>query len=310
MTDLKAILEETRAFLEPRIGTGRVADYIPALARVDPRKFGIAVVDLEGRVTAVGDAHDRFSIQSVSKVFTLTLALNKRGGDLWQRVGREPSGSPFNSIVQLERERGIPRNPFINAGALAVSDVVLGSRRAAAAVEEITGFIRELSQDASIEVDGEVALSERETGFRNASLANFMKGFGNLENPVEEVLEVYFRQCAIAMNCAQLARAALFLAAGGRDPVTGQQIVSEERARRINAIMLTCGHYDASGDFAFRVGLPGKSGVGGGILAVVPNRCAIVVWSPGLNANGNSLVGTLALERLAAKAGWSVFLRG
>ncbi len=308
--DLKAILEEAQAFLEPQLGTGRVADYIPALARVDPRKFGIAAVDLEGRVTAVGDAHDPFSIQSISKVFTLTLALNRLDDDLWERVGREPSGSPFNSIVQLEREHGIPRNPFINAGALAVSDVVLGKRSAAAAVEEITGFIRRLSQDQTIEVDREVALSERETGFRNASLANFMKGFRNLENPVEEVLEVYFRQCAIAMSCAQLARAALFLAAGGRDPVTGQEIVSEKRARRINALMLTCGHYDASGDFAFRVGLPGKSGVGGGILAVVPNRCAIVVWSPGLNANGNSLVGTLALERLAAKAGWSVFLRG
>lgn len=308
--DLRAILEETQAFLEPQIGTGRVADYIPALARVDPRKFGIAVVDLEGKVTAVGDASDRFSIQSVSKVFTLTLALNKRGGDLWQRVGREPSGSPFNSIVQLEQERGIPRNPFINAGALAVSDVVLGTRSAAAAIEEITAFIRRTSQDDSVAVDPEVAASERETGFRNASLANFMKGFSNLENPVEAVLEVYFRQCAIAMNCVQLARSALFLANGGKDPVTGREIVSAERARRINALMLTCGHYDASGDFAFRVGLPGKSGVGGGILAVVPNRCAVAVWSPGLNANGNSLVGTLALEQLAAKAGWSVFLRG
>ena len=308
--DLRAILEETQAFLEPQIGTGRVADYIPALARVDPRKFGIAVVDLEGKVTAVGDASDRFSIQSVSKVFTLTLALNKRGGDLWQRVGREPSGSPFNSIVQLEQERGIPRNPFINAGALAVSDVVLGTRSAAAAIEEITAFIRRTSQDDSVAVDPEVAASERETGFRNASLANFMKGFSNLENPVEAVLEVYFRQCAIAMNCVQLARCALFLANGGEDPVTGREIVSAERARRINALMLTCGHYDASGDFAFRVGLPGKSGVGGGILAVVPNRCAVAVWSPGLNANGNSLVGTLALEQLAAKAGWSVFLRG
>ena len=168
-------------------------------------------------------------------------------------------------------------------------------------------FIRRIAQDDSIAIDQEVAASERDTGFRNASLANFMKGFGNLENPVADVLDVYFRQCAIAMTCAQLARSALPLAAGGRDPVTGEVIVSPERARRINALMLTCGHYDASGDFAFRVGLPGKSGVGGGILAVVPNRCTIAAWSPGLNANGNSLVGTLALEYLAAKAGWSVF---
>ena len=308
MGALVAILAETRAAIAPQIGSGRVADYIPALARIEPQKFGIAVVDLKGRVTALGDAYDSFSIQSISKVFTLTLALGQRGDDLWKRVGREPSGSPFNSIVQLEQERGIPRNPFINAGAIAVSDVVLGSGNAAAAIEEITAFIRELAEDPAIEVDQEVAASEKETGFRNAALANFMRGFANLENPVEHVLDVYFNQCAIAMNCVQLARSALFLAAGGRDPVTGQEIVSAERARRINALMLTCGHYDASGDFAFRVGLPGKSGVGGGILAVVPNHCAIGVWSPGLNANGNSLAGTRAGEYWATKAGWSVFL--
>ncbi len=307
MSRLEAILEEIRALVEPQIGTGRVADYIPALARVDADKYGIAVVDLDGNLASHGDAFEPFSIQSISKVFTLTLALEKRGGELWKRVGREPSGSPFNSIVQLEQERGIPRNPFINAGAIAVSDVVLGGCESPVAIDEITAFIRRLAQDASIAVDQEVASSERQTGYRNASLANFMKSFGNLENSVEEVLSVYFHQCAIAMTCAQLARSALFLAAGGKDPVTGEQIVSAERARRINALMLTCGHYDASGDFAFRVGLPGKSGVGGGILAVVPNRCAIAVWSPGLNANGNSLVGTLALEHLAAKAGWSVF---
>jgi glutaminase len=308
MATLKAILEEIRAAIAPQIGTGTVASYIPALARVDPHKFGIAVVDLEGRLTVLGDAHEPFSIQSISKVFTLTLALGRHGDDLWDRVGREPSGSPFNSIVQLEQERGTPRNPFINAGAIAVTDAVLDGGMADKVVEEITGFFRELAQDASVRIDPEVAISESQTGYRNAALANFMKGFGKLENPVEAVLEVYFNQCAIAMSCAQLARAALVLAAGGRDPVTGREIVSEELARRINALMLTCGHYDASGDFAFRVGLPGKSGVGGGILVVVPGRCAVAVWSPGLNTHGNSLVGTLALEQLAAKTGWSVFV--
>ncbi len=308
MSDLEAILEETRAAIAPKIGTGKVADYIPALARVDPNKFGIAVVDLEGKVTSLGDAHDPFSIQSISKVFTLTLVLCRHGARLWKRVGREPSGSPFNSIVQLENERGIPRNPFINAGAIVVSDMLLGGGTAAVTVDQITEFIETLAHDPSISVDREVVASEIETGYRNAALANFMRGFGNLENPVDQVLEVYFCQCSIAMSCVQLARSALFLAAGGKDPVTGQQIVSQERARRINALMLSCGHYDASGDFAFRVGLPGKSGVGGGILAVVPNRCVIGVWSPGLNANGNSLVGTLALEHLAAKSGWSVFV--
>lgn len=307
MADLAAILEETRRQVAPSVDAGRVADYIPALARVDPGKFGLAVAGLDGAVTAVGDADEPFSIQSISKVFTLTMALGRCGDELWTRVGREPSGSPFNSIVQLEREQGIPRNPFINAGAIALCDVLLAGHTPTETIGEILAFVRDAAADQSVEVDREVAASERETGYRNASLANFMKGFGNLENPVEAVLEVYYQQCAIAMSCAQLARSALFLAAGGRDPVTGREIASPRRARRVNALMLTCGHYDASGDFAFRVGLPGKSGVGGGILAIVPDRCAIAVWSPGLDANGNSLAGTLALEHLAATAGWSIF---
>lgn len=308
LDNIEAILEEVRRAVEPAIGSGRVADYIPALARADPKKFGLAIVDLEGRVTTLGDAQERFSIQSVSKVFTLTLALDKRGDALWERVGREPSGSAFNSIVQLEKELGIPRNPFINAGALAISDVVLGGRKPEDAIEEILSFVRRVADDESVSVDPEVARSEQETGFRNASLANFMKSFGNLENAVVDVLDVYFHQCAIAMNCLQLARAGVFLAAGGHDPIADSTIVTEVRARRIASLMLTCGHYDASGDFAFRVGLPGKSGVGGGILAIVPHTCAIAVWSPGLNKSGNSLVGTLALEHLTGKTGWSVFL--
>ena len=305
---LETILEQTRAAVAPHIGSGRVADYIPALARIDAKKFGIAVVHLDGTTTTLGDAHEPFSIQSISKVFTLTLALGTLGDKLWRRVGREPSGSPFNSIVQLEHENGIPRNPFINAGAIVISDIVLGERHPSEAIAEIIAFLRAAADDPKIAVDDEVALSESEVGYRNKSLANFIRGFGNLDHKVEDVLEVYFHQCALALSCVQLARAALFIAGLGRDPLTGRDIVTAERARRIQALMLTCGHYDASGDFAFRVGLPGKSGVGGGILAIVPNTCAIAVWSPGLNANGNSLVGTLALEQLAAKTGWSVFL--
>jgi glutaminase len=264
-------------------------------------------VTVDGEAAAVGDAHDRFSIQSISKVFTLTLALDKVGDDLWRRVGREPSGSPFNSIVQLEHEHGKPRNPLINAGAIVVADVILGGRTSDQANAEIVNFVRLLANDPDISIDPEVAESEWATGFRNRSLAYFMSGFGKLTNPVDDALAVYFGQCSIAMNCVQLARAGLFLAAKGRDPLAARKIVSPRRARRIAAIMLTCGHYDASGDFAFRVGLPGKSGVGGGILAIAPGRASIAVWAPGLNANGNSLVGTLALERLAAAAGWSVF---
>jgi glutaminase len=305
--DLAEIVESVHRDIADDIGRGRVADYIPALARVDPRRFALALATVDGTGASVGDAATPFSIQSISKVFTLTLALSLVGEKLWTRVGREPSGSAFNSIVQLEHEKGIPRNPFINPGALVLADVLLEGRRAGTAIESITAFARRLAGDDAVRVDQEVADSERKTGFRNASLANFLSSFGNLKHPVEEVLLTYFNQCALAMNVRQLARAGLFLANSGTDPLSGEAIITPARARRINAIMLTCGHYDASGDFAFRVGLPGKSGVGGGILAIAPKRAAIAVWSPGLNENGNSLVGTLALERLAQRTGWSVF---
>ncbi|MDX1563348.1 MAG: glutaminase [Gammaproteobacteria bacterium] len=289
------------------LGAGRVASYIPALARIDPHKFGAAIVTVDGETATYGDAEEPFSIQSISKVFTLTLALERIGHELWDRVGREPSGSAFNSIVQLERENGVPRNPLINAGAIVVCDVLLAERTAAQTIAAILDFMRTMSGDASVEIDSEVAESEKQTGFRNASLANFMKSFGNLEHAVDDVLDVYFHQCAIAMNCVQLARAGLFLATEGTDPLTGNCVVSERRARRIKSIMLMCGHYDGSGDFAFRVGLPAKSGVGGGILAVVPRRAAIAVWSPALTPAGNSHTGTAALEHIARETGWSVF---
>jgi glutaminase len=293
--------------MEAHRGRGRVADYIPALARVDPRHFGIAVVTCDGRTAAAGDAEMLFSIQSISKVFTLTLALERLGRDLWARVGREPSGSRFNSIVQLEREKGVPRNPLINAGALVVTDALLAGGDPTAAITEITEFMRRQAEDPSVSVDPEVADSEEQTGFRNASLANFLCAFGNLRSSVPDVLRVYFNQCALHMNCRQLARAGLFLAHGGIDPINRVKVTTPVRTRRINAVMMTCGHYDASGEFAFRVGLPGKSGVGGGILAIAPSRAAIAVWSPGLNQSGTSLVGTLALERLVSLTKWSVF---
>lgn len=305
--DLTPTLEQVAERIRPHLAEGKVAGYIPALARVNPQRFGIAVVSVDGRVSAAGDARLPFSIQSISKVFTLTLALGKVGSDLWTRVGREPSGSSFNSIVQLEREAGIPRNPFINAGAIAVTDVLLEGRPPQAVIAEILEFLRRRADDAAVAIDEEVAASEAVTGHRNYSLAHFLASFGRLRNPVDDALSVYFNQCALSMSCVQLARAGLFLAASGLDPLSGDRVVTPERARRINALMLTCGHYDASGDVAFRIGLPGKSGVGGGILAIVPKRAAIAVWSPGLNANGNSHAGTIALEMLAAEVGWSVF---
>ncbi|QXQ07771.1 glutaminase [Sphingosinicellaceae bacterium] len=304
--DLDEIVTRVHADMATHLGRGKVADYIPALARIDPRQFGIAIASCDGRTAMAGDADTGFSIQSVSKVFTLALALEKVGARLWKRVGREPSGSRFNSIVQLEHEKGIPRNPLINAGALVITDTLLDGDPGKV-IEQITAFLRRLADDASVSIDEEVAESEAETGFRNASLANFLRANGNLHGAVADVLSVYFHQCALRMSCRQLARAGLFLADHGVDSPTGERVTTATRARRINALMMTCGHYDASGDFAFRVGLPGKSGVGGGILAIAPRRASIAVWSPGLNAAGNSEVGVLALERLVSLTGWSIF---
>ncbi len=305
-TDLQQVVDGIAAEMAKRSDRGNVATYIPGLARVDPAQFGLCVRTADGLEACAGDAQIPFSIQSISKVFALTLALGKAGDQLWARVGREPSGSAFNSIIQLEAEQGIPRNPFINAGAIVVSDVVLGGSRPRDAIAEMLRFVRYLAEDDAIHVDDDIARGEAETGFRNVALANYMRAFGNIQHPVEHVLGLYFHQCALAMSCVQLARAGRFLMLDGLHPGAGR-VVSEARARRINALMLTCGHYDASGDFAFRVGFPGKSGVGGGILAVVPGRASIAVWSPGLNANGNSKLGTEALEMLAHATGWSIF---
>jgi glutaminase len=289
---------------------GVVADYIPALARVSPDCFGMSVVQADGTILSGGNAEMPFSIQSVSKVFMLTKALQRHGDELWKRVGREPSGSAFNSIVQLENEAGIPRNPFINAGAIVVSDVVLDEKEPREAIGDVLRFVRMLASDNSIEINNEVANSEAATGFRNVALANYMKSFGNMDPFVDGALKLYFHQCALSLSCRQLAMAGRYLMFDGRHPDSGEQIVSPLLARRINALMLMCGHYDGSGEFAFRVGIPGKSGVGGGILAVVPGKASIAVWSPGLNARGNSLLGTRALERLAEMTGWSVFMPG
>ncbi|MGB3845563.1 glutaminase [Sphingopyxis sp. YF1] len=307
MPDLARCLAEAYDIALPHRGKGKVADYIPALARVDPMRFGMALALPDGTLHVAGDADMPFSIQSVSKVFTLALALRRVGTGLWDSVGREPSGSAFNSIVQLESEAGIPRNPLINAGAIATTDRLIDGRDADVVTQEILDFVRARAGDDGVGIDLDVALSESQTGARNRSLAHFMDAFGTLRHPVETALGVYFRQCAIAMSCRQLARAGLFLAMAGRDPLTGEQLVEAHRARRINAIMMLCGHYDNSGEFAFRVGLPGKSGVGGGILCIAPGQGSIAVWSPGLDDAGTSLVGAIALEHFAYAAGWSVF---
>tara|TARA_R110000772_G_scaffold14958_2_gene42763 strand:+ start:866 stop:1798 length:933 start_codon:yes stop_codon:yes gene_type:complete len=304
---MQEILNNIAASLREVTNRGKVADYIPQLANIDVNKFGIAVAMQDGRIFKAGDADEQFSIQSISKVFTLTIALGKLGDELWSRVGREPSGDPFNSIVQLEHENGKPRNPFINAGALTVVDAIMGASKPKETLAEILQFIRFLTNDTSISIDEKVARSEELKGDRNASLAHFMASFGRIKNPVDAVLGTYFHHCSIAMSCAQLAKAGLFLVSDGVDGSTGIKVVSPQRARRVNSLMLMCGHYDGSGEFAFRVGLPGKSGVGGGILAIAPGKAAIAVWSPGLDSIGNSKLGTTALEMLVEHTGWSVF---
>jgi len=307
MAGMQDILDEINAELSSRSERGKVATYIPELACIDPDQFAVAVVLADGQTFSAGCADKLFSIQSISKVFTLTIALGKLGDGLWSRVGREPSGDPFNSIVQLEHESGKPRNPFINAGAIAIADAIMMGHQPKETLAEILEFVRFLANDRSIGIDENVARSELLTGHRNASLAHFMASFGRLSHPVEQVLGVYFHHCSISMSCQQLAHAGLFLVADGVNPSSGVKVVSAQRARRINSLMLMCGHYDGSGEFAFRVGLPGKSGVGGGILAIAPGKASIAVWSPGLDTVGNSKLGAEALEMLVKRTGWSIF---
>jgi glutaminase len=300
---IQEILDRIHEEMSYRSDRGDVATYIPELASVDVNHFGLAVAMADGQVYSVGDAEIPFSIQSISKVFTLSLALGKIGNCLWERVGREPSGNAFNSILQLEREQGIPRNPFINPGAIVVTDVILASSSPAEALAELINFIRYAADDANIFINEAVALSEKTTGHRNFALAHFLRSFNNLTHEPDLTLGTYFHQCAIEMSCRQLALAGRFLINAPGMP----QLISPDRVRRINALMITCGHYDASGDFAYKVGLPGKSGVGGGILVIVPGKAAIAVWSPGLTPQGNSLLGTEAVQILAQQMDWSVF---
>lgn len=302
--DFNKILQKIVHEVTQLYGKGAVANYIPALANVDPRKFGMAITTVDGQHYAIGDSAENFSIQSISKLVTLVLYIRKNGLELGNRVGVEPSGNPFNSLVQLEYEKGIPRNPFINAGALVITDGILSLYPEARS--EIIRFIRKLSKNDWIDFDYEVAASERNTGFRNAALANFIKSYANIHNDVESVLDTYFYQCSIRMSCEDLAKSFLFLAKGGRT-LDGERILGSRETKRVNALMQTCGTYDAVGDFAFRVGIPAKSGVGGGIVGVIPKQMTIAVWSPELNQQGNSVLGSKALELFTTYTGISIF---
>ena len=297
------ILAEIAVLVRPQFGKGRRADYIPQLAGVDPTKFGMAVCTVKGDESFIGDADEAFSAQSITKLFALGLALNQIGDEVWTRVGKEPSGTPFNFLSQLEYEQGVPRNPFINAGALAITDILLDTVKAPDRL--VRDFLGMLSGSA-LEIDEAVAQSEIDTAHKNRAIANLMRGAGTITHEVEAVIAAYCRQCAITISCRQLARAALPLAAEGFSAVAEETIFPSRLTRRLNALLLTCGTYDSVGSFAYRVGLPAKSGVGGGILAVVPGQATIAVWSPELDKFGSSVVGTAALEYFSQLTNCSV----
>lgn len=294
------IWEEIRPFSEK----GKQADYIPALAKVNPDQFGMCLQTVSGDVYPYRQADTRFSIQSISKVFALAMCLSLRGESLWKRIGKEPSGTAFNSLIQLEVEKGIPRNPFINAGAIVLSDILI--TELVRPEEEFLHFVRELCGTESIVYNDEVAHSEREHGFLNAAIANMLKSHGTIENDIERVLMFYFKMCSVEMNCRELASA--FMAFADRRPfnIDGYRLTNSQ-IKRMNAVMQTCGFYDEAGEFSYLVGLPGKSGVGGGIVAICPLKYSVAVWSPRLNSKGNSVMGMKALELLTTYTEESIF---
>lgn len=302
--DFAAVVAQIGEEMTAYYGQGAVADYIPPLKKVNPRQFGMSLRLVDGREFTVGDADVPFSIQSVSKLFALMLSLDLVGEDLWQRVEREPSGMRFNSLLQLETEGGIPRNPFINAGALVVTDSIV--QHSASPAKRLEEFMASLSGNPNNRFNDIVYAEERRTGYLNAAIANLLKAQGNLYGDVEVVLDTYCKQCSMEMSCRDLARAAECLANGGTSSYRGGFSLGS-RAKRINALMLTCGLYDAVGNFAYNVGLPAKSGVGGGIVAILPGEYSVAVWSPALDDYGNSLIGQQALQQLTTLTRQSVF---
>ncbi|TLP81860.1 glutaminase [Maribacter sp. ACAM166] len=304
MVDFQSVLNGIGITATKATDRGRIASYIPELEKIDLQKFGIHLINIKQHSFSSGDSDERFSIQSISKVFTLSMALGLIGEKLWERVDVEPSGDPFNHLSLLEMENGIPRNPLINPGAIVVADIlvsILDNPK-----DDFLAFIRNLADDDSINYDEEVAQSEKMTGYRNYAAANLLKSYKNLTNDVDSVLDFYFHQCSISMSCAQLANAFYMFINNGNCRRNNTQL-SKGQVKRINALMLTCGFYDEAGEFAFEVGLPGKSGVGGGIVALLPNEFCVATWSPGLNEKGNSKLGMLALERLTTQTELSIF---
>lgn len=303
--DYQQILENIYRSIQPYAKEGKQADYIPELAKVNPDQFGMCIHTIYGEIYSIEQADTRFSIQSISKVFALAMCLSLKGDELWTKVGKEPSGTSFNSLIQLEVEKGVPRNPFINAGAIVMTDILLSHLKNPK--EEFLSFVRAVAGDDTIDYNECVALSERECGYLNAAIANLLKYHGTIDNDIEEVLHFYFLMCSVEMSCSELSRAFLAFANHRKKFNYAGVVLTSSQVKRMNAIMQTCGFYDEAGEFAYLVGLPGKSGVGGGIVAIYPLEYSVAVWSPRLNSKGNSVMGIKALELLTTETKESIF---
>jgi len=284
---------------------GEVANYIPELSSVDSTKFGVHLTTVKNKHFNFGDSSEKFSIQSIAKVLSLALAYKLENEELWKRVGIEPSGTAFNSLIQLEADLGIPRNPLINAGALVVCDVLVSHLKNPK--QDFIEFVRTVSGIESINYCARTAESEKSTSYRNKALINLMKSFGNIKNDIDIVMDLYFNLCSIEMTCKELSQTFLFLSTYGISPYSEERILSKSKSKRINSIMQLCGFYDEAGEFSFKVGLPGKSGVGGGIVAIYPNKYSIAIWSPKLNKKGNSNKGIQFLELFTTETEASIF---
>jgi glutaminase len=303
--NFKEIIEDVYLNVNTIEDKGNLASYIPELANVASENFGVHITTVNNMSFGIGNCYDKFSIQSIAKVLSLSLAYRILGEKIWDRLSVEPSGTAFNSLIQLEADNGIPRNPFINAGAIVISDILLSNLEHPK--DDFLAFVREISNNPEIDYSTRIAASEKIVGFRNIALCNFIKSFGNIENDPSDVLDFYFDLCSLEMSCKELSNLFLFLANNGRNIFDNSAIITKSQSKRINALMQTCGFYDESGEFAFKVGLPGKSGVGGGIIAIHPNQYVIAVWSPKLNAKGNSYKGMKFLEMFTTKSESSIF---
>ena len=303
--DYKDIISKAFLYTSGLSDKGKLATYIPELANVDPSKFGVHITTLDGENYGMGDNLHKFSIQSISKVLSLALAYKILGEKIWKRLDVEPSGTKFDSLILLETNNGIPRNPFVNSGAIVICDILLSHLDNPH--DEFLAFVRDISDMPDLQYSDKIADSEKSQGYRNVALCNFIKSFGNIENEPVGVLDFYFDVCSLEMTCQELSRTFAFLANGGKKITDGTTVISKSQSKRINALMLTCGFYDESGEFAFKVGLPGKSGVGGGIVALYPHSYTIAVWSPGLNPKGNSFLGMKFLEELTTHSELTIF---